>query len=83
MIKLSILAVVPHLCPSAIKLGGNKTPRMSANASESGAEGKLAVIGASIADEVCQYCCIRLAEIFQVTGNYCIECWQELTYPNV
>jgi hypothetical protein len=57
---------------------------MSANASESRTEGKLAVVvGASVADEVCRYCCIRPAEIFQVTGNYCIECWQELTYPNV
>jgi hypothetical protein len=34
-------------------------------------------------DDVCEYCSIRLAEIFQVTGNFCITCWQELTHPNV
>jgi hypothetical protein len=28
----------------------------------------------------CDICEIRLARIFQ-DGNYCLECWQERTYP--
>jgi hypothetical protein len=31
----------------------------------------------------CDNCKERLAEIFQVNGDYCLECWQELTYPDV
>lgn len=26
--------------------------------------------------------CKRPAEIFQVTGDYCIECWQAVTHTN-
>ena len=29
----------------------------------------------------CDICKIRLAKIFQ-EGNYCLECWQERTYPS-
>jgi hypothetical protein len=37
-----------------------------------------------IAGEViaCEQCAKRPAEIFQVTGDYCIECWQALTHTN-
>lgn len=42
-----------------------------------------AVVAASADFEVCEYCDIRPAEIFQVTGKYCLECWQELTHPEV
>ncbi len=31
----------------------------------------------------CNRCEDRLSEIFQVTGDYCLECWQELTCPEV
>ena len=27
--------------------------------------------------------CDNDAEIFQVSGDYCIHCWQEKTYPDV
>ncbi|WP_337862906.1 hypothetical protein [Nitrososphaera sp.] len=30
----------------------------------------------------CNQCNERPAEIFQVTGDYCIECWQALTHTN-
>jgi DNA-directed RNA polymerase subunit RPC12/RpoP len=31
----------------------------------------------------CEYCSQKKAEIFQVTGYYCLHCWQEETHPNV
>lgn len=31
----------------------------------------------------CGSCYEREAEIFQVTGYYCLQCWQEETHPNV
>lgn len=31
----------------------------------------------------CEYCSQRRAEIFQVTGDYCLQCWQDETHPNV
>jgi len=27
--------------------------------------------------------CFKKAEIFQVTGDYCLQCWQEETHPDV
>lgn len=30
----------------------------------------------------CNQCSKRPAEIFQVTGDYCIECWQAMTHTN-
>lgn len=35
-----------------------------------------------IVDIACNLCKERPAEIFQVTGDYCIECWQTLTHTN-
>jgi hypothetical protein len=35
-----------------------------------------------IVDILCTQCKERPAEIFQVTGDYCIECWQALTHTN-
>ena len=35
-----------------------------------------------IADVLCNQCKEKPAEIFQVTGNYCIDCWQALTHTN-
>ncbi|HEX7031955.1 MAG TPA: hypothetical protein VF172_03045 [Nitrososphaera sp.] len=32
---------------------------------------------------VCGHCGKRPAEIFQVTGDYCIECWQDITHTRV
>jgi len=29
----------------------------------------------------CDRCKEGLAEIFQDNGDYCLECWQELTHP--
>jgi hypothetical protein len=31
---------------------------------------------------VCIQCRSRPAEIFQVTGDYCLECWQTITHTN-
>lgn len=34
-------------------------------------------------DEIaCNQCGKRPAEIFQVTGDYCVECWQAITHTN-
>lgn len=30
----------------------------------------------------CSQCNKKPAEIFQVTGDYCVECWQMLTHTN-
>ncbi|MEO9295206.1 MAG: hypothetical protein ABI347_06370 [Nitrososphaera sp.] len=36
-----------------------------------------------IAGEItCSQCNKKPAEIFQVTGDYCVECWQMLTHTN-
>ena len=31
----------------------------------------------------CERCSEKNAKIFQVTGNYCLHCWQEETHPDV
>jgi hypothetical protein len=30
----------------------------------------------------CEHCQLRAAEIFQINGEYCLECWQEITHTN-
>jgi len=30
----------------------------------------------------CIQCQYRPAEIFQINGEYCLECWQEITHTN-
>jgi hypothetical protein len=30
----------------------------------------------------CVECLLRPAEIFQINGEYCLECWQEITHTN-
>ena len=30
----------------------------------------------------CNHCGKRPAEIFQVTGDYCVVCWQAITHTN-
>ena len=32
---------------------------------------------------ICQKCKNKLAEIFQVTGDFCTECWMEITHPEI
>ena len=32
---------------------------------------------------LCNSCKSNLAEIFQVNGDYCMYCWQEITYPSI
>ena len=32
---------------------------------------------------VCNFCNDKSAYIFQVEGEYCLECWQKKTYPNL
>ena len=32
---------------------------------------------------MCQECKIKLAEIFQVTGDFCLECWMKVTHPDI
>ena len=39
--------------------------------------------GISDADSyVCLECQVRPAEIFQINGEYCLDCWQEITHTN-
>ena len=30
----------------------------------------------------CNHCQKNVAEIFQESGEFCLHCWQERTYPN-
>jgi hypothetical protein len=30
----------------------------------------------------CIECQVNPAEIFQINGEYCLECWQEITHTN-
>lgn len=30
----------------------------------------------------CMECQVKPAEIFQINGEYCLECWQEITHTN-
>lgn len=32
--------------------------------------------------QVCNHCESKPAEIFQVNGEYCLECWQTITHTN-
>ncbi len=32
---------------------------------------------------ICELCKDADAEIFQVDGNYCLDCWQEKTHTSV
>jgi hypothetical protein len=32
---------------------------------------------------LCQKCRKQAAEIFQVTGDFCLQCWQMATHPDV
>lgn len=32
---------------------------------------------------ICYHCETNLAEIFQDNGDYCLNCWQEITCPNI
>jgi len=32
-------------------------------------------------DYLCNSCNDKAADIFQVDGDYCLDCWQELTHP--
>ncbi len=44
------------------------------------------VLGCSPKDQDefnCELCSDKRAEIFQVTGNYCLHCWQQETHPDV
>lgn len=34
-------------------------------------------------DIICQHCKTKMAEIFQETGDFCLNCWQEKTCPVV
>ena len=38
--------------------------------------------GIADADFVCKECQVKPAEIFQVNGEYCLECWQDITHTN-
>lgn len=32
---------------------------------------------------ICDDCNDKSADIFQVEGEYCLDCWQKRTYPNL
>jgi hypothetical protein len=34
-------------------------------------------------EHICSNCQKKPAEIFQVTGEFCIECWQAVTHTNI
>jgi hypothetical protein len=34
-------------------------------------------------DDICINCNNKKAEIYQVNGDYCLECWQFLTHPEI
>jgi len=36
-----------------------------------------------IEDEICDKCLREKAELFQATGEYCLNCWQSMTHPDV
>jgi hypothetical protein len=36
-----------------------------------------------VRDELSCGLCYGKAELFQVTGNYCLHCWQQETHPDV
>jgi hypothetical protein len=33
--------------------------------------------------DLCQGCQEKEAEIFQDNGDYCLECWQDITHPHI
>ena len=33
--------------------------------------------------QYCNNCKHKIAEIFQFNGDYCLECWQDYTHPNI
>jgi len=36
-----------------------------------------------IEDGICDKCLREAADIFQLTGEYCLMCWQVMTHSNV
>ena len=34
-------------------------------------------------DEICDKCLREAADIFQLTGEYCLMCWQDMTHSNI
>jgi hypothetical protein len=35
------------------------------------------------ADEIaCTHCKVKPAEIFQINGEFCLDCWQVITHTN-
>jgi len=45
-----------------------------------GTEKKEGIADAEV--HLCNRCNSMAAEIFQVTGDYCLECWQTITHTN-
>jgi hypothetical protein len=33
--------------------------------------------------KICNHCRINVAEIFQESGEFCLDCWQDRTNPNL
>jgi hypothetical protein len=40
-------------------------------------------VNIAISYAYCKRCKATLAEIFQESGDYCLDCWQEKTCPDV
>jgi hypothetical protein len=34
------------------------------------------------ASHACVHCKVKPAEIFQINGEYCLDCWQVITHTN-
>jgi len=33
-------------------------------------------------NQACIHCKVKPAEIFQINGEYCLDCWQVITHTN-
>jgi hypothetical protein len=38
--------------------------------------------GIAGAAALCIHCKVKPAEIFQINGEYCLDCWQTITHTN-
>jgi hypothetical protein len=76
---VGIMAVTPPLL-------GDRPPMIKLNTSN-GMLALLDEVSVSIPEDLnelsCEQCSEKKAEIFQVTGNYCLHCWQRETHPDV
>jgi len=44
---------------------------------------KTQIVKDGIEDGICDKCLVKEAELFQLTGEYCLDCWQNMTHPDI